>query len=193
MKSVTLVDLQKKNACSTGLAWWETEFGSEPASALDVLTKAPKEKAFDWAIWLVAETDRPLCVRVLCDFAERVLPIFESKFPDDKRPRDCIAAARVWVANTSAENKEKARTAAYAAYAAAFAAHVVPFDASAAAFAASTAAFVAFVAAFAAVSASDAARAADVAHVITFGASDAARAERKWQRQHLERVLREAK
>jgi len=29
-----------------------------------------------------------------CDFAERVLPIYEAKYPDDKRPRKAIAVSR---------------------------------------------------------------------------------------------------
>ncbi len=32
-----------------------------------------------------------------CRFAESVLPIFEGAFPDDKRPREAIAAKRAWL------------------------------------------------------------------------------------------------
>lgn len=32
-----------------------------------------------------------------CDFAERVLPIFEKEFPNDDRPRNAIKIKRLWI------------------------------------------------------------------------------------------------
>ena len=46
---------------------------------------------------LVATTDKKILVIWACDCAERVLPYFEKKRPDDKRPRRAIATARTWV------------------------------------------------------------------------------------------------
>lgn len=51
--------------------------------------------------------------------AELVLPIFEKKYPDDKRPRNAIDAAKAVLKNDTPENREKARDAAATAYAAA--------------------------------------------------------------------------
>jgi hypothetical protein len=46
---------------------------------------------------LIATTDKKILVTWACDCAERTLPYFEKKYPDDKRPRHAIKAARTWV------------------------------------------------------------------------------------------------
>jgi len=46
---------------------------------------------------LVATTDKKILVTWACDCAERVLPYFENKRPDDRRPRAAIETARTWV------------------------------------------------------------------------------------------------
>lgn len=52
--------------------------------------------------------------------AARVLPLFETKYPRDKRPRQAIAAGRAWLKGTMTVGA--VRTAAFAAHAAARAA-----------------------------------------------------------------------
>jgi hypothetical protein len=47
------------------------------------------------------------------DCAARVLPYFEGKYPDDRRPREAIAAGRAWVRGEI--TLSEARAAAYAA------------------------------------------------------------------------------
>ena len=50
--------------------------------------------------------DRDKIARLFaCDCAERTLPIFEKKYPEDKRPRQAIEAARKF-ANGEATQKE---------------------------------------------------------------------------------------
>ena len=85
--------------------------------------------------------------------AELVIDVFEKKYPDDKRPRQAIEAAKAWVNIPNQKNSDAAYTAASGAYAAAYAAS----GAYAAAYAASDAARAAASAAHAA----DAAYAAD--------------------------------
>jgi len=83
---------------------------------------------------------------------ERVLFMWEEKFPDDNRPRKAIEAAKAYLANPTKENKKAAKAYAKAA--------------SAAAYAASTSN---------AVAAADAAsNAADAASNVAFAAADAA-------------------
>ena len=50
--------------------------------------------------------------------AELVLHIFEEKYPEDKRPRLAIEAAKKWLVNPSKETAAAAAAAAAAAYAA---------------------------------------------------------------------------
>ena len=57
-----------------------------------------------------------------CDCAERVLPIFEKEYPNDKRPRAAIEAARGYLAGVVTETARAAAWAAGAARAAAWAA-----------------------------------------------------------------------
>src|SRR3990167_277679 len=78
--------------------------------------------------------------------AESVLPLFEAKYPDDKRPREAIAAAKEYMAGNitlkELGNKRSAASAAYsaanaaAAYAAAHAAYAAAYAATNAAAAA---------------------------------------------------------
>ena len=121
------------------------------------------------------------------DCAERVLPYFESKYPNDDRPWKAITTGRTWVktgvfrmavirkaaldahaAARQAENDDVARSAARSAGQAVAAAHVPTHALAAAAYAATTA--------------RDAADQAE---------ADAATArEREWQYQHLIRLRR---
>lgn len=56
-----------------------------------------------------------------CDCAERVLPIWEKQYPDDKRPRACIEAARRYAENPTDDNQRLMLAAArYTAMAAAY-------------------------------------------------------------------------
>jgi hypothetical protein len=89
--------------------------------------------------------------------AELVIGTYEKKYPDDKRPRQAIEAARAWLENPSKENRSAASAAAHAAAYAASAAHA----ASAAAYAAD--------ASYAAHAASAAAYAADAAYAALDG------------------------
>jgi len=140
-----------------------------------------------------------------CDCAERVLPLFEARFPDDKRPRNAIETARRFVNRVTARDRlaaawDAAQAAAWAAWAAARAAAWAAWTARAAA---GEAAWDARAAAWAAGAAGAAARAAGAA-----GAAEAAwtawtaaqaaageaagDAERRWQTkrlfEYLERV-----
>ena len=116
----------------------------------------------------VGEMDARKWRLLACDYAERVLPIYEQKYPNDARPRATIEVARRYAnGKTDFEEMDAARTAARtAAWAAAR-------DAAGAA-------------------ARDAAR--DAARAAAWAAArDAARAaEKEWQGQRLMEYLREA-
>jgi hypothetical protein len=87
---------------------------------------------------------REIFVEICLAFAEEALPIFESKFPEDLRPRKAIKATKAWLRNRTVENARKADRAAYAsdeAASAAIKASAYAAVASAAAHAASRAAW----------------------------------------------------
>jgi hypothetical protein len=146
-------------------------------------------------IWVfVRSLDKDKLRLVAADFAERVLHIFENKYPNDDRPRKAIEAARrndkdaadaTYAARAAAYADAAAVNAVYAAYAAyADAADVDAYAAVSAARAAANAARAAD--AYAAVSAARAAaRAAAYA-------ADAREAEEMAQLQIMKRYAREA-
>ena len=67
---------------------------------------------------LVGKTDHKTLAVWACDCAERVLPYFENKYPQDSRPRLAIGAGRTWV-KTGLFNMADIRKIALAAHAAA--------------------------------------------------------------------------
>lgn len=46
---------------------------------------------------LVKKTDHKILARWAIDCAERVLPYFEQKYPDDRRPREAILTLKTWI------------------------------------------------------------------------------------------------
>jgi len=67
---------------------------------------------------LVRKTDHTTLAIWAADCAERVLPYFEEKYPEDKRPREAIEAIREW-ARTGVFRMADVRRTALAAHAAA--------------------------------------------------------------------------
>ena len=127
----------------------------EPIAFLHIL----KSNTLDDAIWALRcvlpeqEKERDREARLFaCDCAERVLRIYEVKFPEDKRPRECIEMARRFV-NGNATPQELAADYAAAYDAASVAASVAGRAAgSAASWAATDAAWAAAGVAWAAAS-----------------------------------------
>jgi len=122
MKKITIEWLKSKDACHDGLDWF-VEQGKEvePISLLNLLIK---ENQLDWANWLIVRVmDYKQYVSYAVFAAEQVIENYEKQFPDDKRPREAIEAAKKCIENPNDENKkEAARAANSASYSAARAA-----------------------------------------------------------------------
>jgi len=163
--------LQKENACIDGLEWFtkqNKEF--EPVPLLNLLIK---KNQLDWTNWLVVRVmNYSQYVSYAVFAAEQVIKNYEKQYPDDKRPREAIEAAKRCIENPSDENKkEAARAANSASYSAARAAYWAACAASAASAADSAADSAAWGAVNAADSAADrsayrAARAAKSAKIL---------------------------
>lgn len=54
-----------------------------------------QQKAF--FLELVKQTDQNILARWAIDCAERVMPYFEEKYPDDKRPRVALETLQKWI------------------------------------------------------------------------------------------------
>ena len=88
------------------------------------MEKLIKEKHLDWANWTIVRVmDYKQYVSYAVFAAEQVIQIYEKKYPDDKRSREAIEAAKKCIKNPSEKNKKAADAAAdAAAHAAAYAA-----------------------------------------------------------------------
>jgi len=146
--------LEEKRACSVGKEWFVSEGITDPVKGIRNLVA---KDHWDWANWLIVRVmNRKQYLAYAIFAAEQVIDIFEKKYPDDKRPRKAIDAAKAVLANDTPDTRSAA-DAAYASY-------VASYAASYAAAAAAYAAYAAYAAdaAYAAYAAEDAA--ADAAY-----------------------------
>jgi hypothetical protein len=120
-KRITLALLEKHHACTGGVDWFKAQKKTE---LRDVVAALIDDGRANWANWLLARTMTLRQKRQYAIFAaEQVIDIFEKKYPNDKRPREAIEAAKRVLKSPTAANKEKARAAAAAAAADADAAY----------------------------------------------------------------------
>ena len=136
---ITQEFLKSKNACQEEVNKF-IKYKLEGKTDIEVLKTAIKINELDWANWLII---RCMVYKQYVSYAvyaaKQVIDIYEKKYPNDKRPREAIEAAKKCIKNPSKENNAvakaaKAADAADAAYAAAYAA-----DAADAAYAAKAA------------------------------------------------------
>jgi len=113
--------LEKRNACKEGVVWFEQQ---KERNGIKVVEKLIKENKLDWANWLIVRIMRyKQYVAYAVYAAEQVIDIYEKKYPNDKRPRQAIKAAKKCIKSPTPKNKAAAANAAYAAAAAAYAAY----------------------------------------------------------------------
>jgi len=145
--------LEEKGACKEGIDWVMAQKDKDSIKIVKGLIKHNPS----WANWLLPRLmEYKQYVTYAVYAAELVIKRFEKKYPNDKRPRKAIEAAKKCISDPSEENKKDADAAAAAA------------DAAYAADAAAAAAYAAADAAYAAYAADAAAYAADAARKNTF-------------------------
>ena len=107
--------LTEKRACREGVDWFAAQ---KETSGIKLIKKLMGEKHYPWANWLIVRImERKQYLAYAIYAAEQVLDIYEKKYPDNKKPRLAIEAAKKCLIDDSQEN----RTAAAAAYADAYA------------------------------------------------------------------------
>jgi hypothetical protein len=172
--------LKEKSACTDVYEWSLKVLNNKPMPYDKFLNKLISEDRFDWANWVIVRLmDYDQYVSYAVFAAEQVIDIYEKKYPEDKRPRLAIEAAKKCIGLKCAAAWD-ARAAAWAAAwdAARAAAWDAAWDAarSAAGDAARAAAVAARAAAWAAAWAAARAAAWDAAWAAAGDAWDAARA-----------------
>ena len=149
--------MEEKGACREGIDWVISCDETDPIKLVEIAIKTKDNDILSYANWgLTRIMTHKQCIQYAVFAARQVLEMYESKYPEDKRPRLAIEAAEKCIEHNTKEN----RAAAWAASDAAWAARAAAWAASDAARAASDAARAAWAARAAA---SDAARAARAA------------------------------
>ena len=114
MKKLTEKWLKDNTACKEAVEQWKKE-GCEP-DLMKVLNRCIELKRCDWGNWLIVRHMRyKQYVSYAVYAAEQVIDIYEKKYPNDKRPRKAIKAAKACIKNPTAKNKRAAWAAAWAA------------------------------------------------------------------------------
>ena len=182
VKTITVEWLQSKGACEESIKAWHGETDHDTFATLNrLVVKNP-----EWGHWLICRImNKNQSVQYAIFAAEQVIDIYEGKYPNDKRPRNAIEAAKAYLKNPSKKTKAAAAASAAAANTAAADANTAAYAAAYAAYAAANtaayaAAFAAYAAAYTSTYAYAAASAASAAaDAVADAASDAAAYERR--------------
>ena len=114
MMTLTLGQLKELKPCSEGFAWYSRNIKTE--SVPEILEQLSDHR-WDWCRWLfvrLLNANQSRRLAIYC--AELVLPIFESRFPDDKRPIEAIEASKKYLKDDiGKEDLQTKRRAVYAA------------------------------------------------------------------------------
>ena len=119
--------LRKNNACSSGVKWFLSQ---KETDAGKIMLKLIDENIGADALWVMHKCikTKKQAVLIAIFAAESKIDIFEKKYPEDKRPRKAIEAARAWLENPCSKTKKDAYSA-YSAYSAAASAAYYAADA----------------------------------------------------------------
>ena len=122
--------IKKFNPCSEGVNWLDNQ---DERDGVKVLKKLIKENQLEWANWtIVTIMTRKQYLAYAIYAAEQVIDIYEKRYPEDKRPRLAIGAAKAVLKRDTRRNRELAAAARAAASAASYVASSASFAASAA-------------------------------------------------------------
>ena len=143
MINLSIKKLEKYDACQIAKDWFTNSKTKTLEDAYEQLIKENHLFKYQWTSWIVARLlNKNNKIKYAIYAAEQVIHIFEKQYPNDKRPRNAIKAAKAYLKNPTKENKEKCKIAANAAAAASYAAaaYAAAYDAADAADAAADAA-----------------------------------------------------
>ena len=125
---ITSDKLQELRACVEAVNFFEEHYKEIEIVELlrdvvkyeEEISKEYNSNVYGWRYWLIASIlSRKAAVRFAVYAAEKVLHIYEDEYPEDKRPREAIEAAKAYLENPKADAiAYAARDAAYDAYAA---------------------------------------------------------------------------
>ena len=88
-----------------------TKYGKHTPIPLDKVLEVCGLQDTIWAMRCTIEPSENILIELACRCAEHTLTNFESLYPDDKRPRKAIEAARVCITDKSEAARSAARSA----------------------------------------------------------------------------------
>lgn len=110
--SATLKELQKAHACKDRYEYLKKclgkGFGEERQFSLLKILDYNGVQDCLWALRATLQNSKFIRVRLAIKFAERVLHIYEARYPGDKRPRKAINAALKYIIEPKKENADAA-------------------------------------------------------------------------------------
>ena len=120
MKIVKKEWLKGLDPCQDGFNYW---LEVNKPHVFDFCKQCKEDNHLDWASWLIVRCmSRKQYITYAIYSAELVLDNFEKKYPDDKRPRKAIEAAKAVLKNNTKANRSAACSAYSAADSAAYSA-----------------------------------------------------------------------
>jgi len=111
--------IKKWEPCDEAVEWINEQGTKDVFELIERLYKSEVKDKYIWLSWAIPRLLKTKKDRVMFSVycAELVLPMFEREYPNDKRPRQAIQAAKNWIKNP--KNKKVhafiARVASYAA------------------------------------------------------------------------------
>lgn len=127
MKTITLQEALNAGACYSAEQIKELFGARNELNVTDIAALDVPDADKMWALTRRHFLDtKEKAVRFAIFCAEQSIDIFEARYPDDKRPRAAIEAAKAWLESPS-DNAARAATDATTAYTAAYTAAQVEF------------------------------------------------------------------
>ena len=115
---ITQAWLKEQLACPDGYKWACGVLKDKPMEAKKFI-KITADHRMDWANWVIVRVmDYDQYVSYAVYAAEQVIDIYEKKYPNDKRPRNAIEAAKKCIGLKGAAARDAAGAAEVAAWAA---------------------------------------------------------------------------
>ena len=106
--------IKKWEPCEEAVEWIGKQDTTNAFELIEILRRSDVNERYSWLFWAIprlmkTKKDK---VRFAIYCAELALPIFEEKYPNDKRPREAIQAAKDWLEDPSKKTEEAAEDAA---------------------------------------------------------------------------------
>ena len=117
----TFNKLHEFNACTSGYQKLArslggvNKYGKDTPISLDKIIESNGLQDTIWSLRATTESSEYLQIEFACRCAEHVLHFYEDKYPDDKRPRLAIEAARQCITNKTPATWDATWDAAWAA------------------------------------------------------------------------------